>query len=71
MERCESLHRKENRRCDRIATHDVRGTDGNYYLVCEHHARENALATVAQWSGQSDRRRSAPTPLIPSDALGF
>ena len=31
----------------------------------------NARSTVAQWSGQSERRRSAPTPLIPSDALGF
>ena len=71
MERCEGLYRLENRRCDRMATRDVRWTDGNYYLVCEHHARENACAIVAQWSGQSDSRRSAPTPLIPSDALGF
>jgi hypothetical protein len=71
MERCEGLYRKENRRCERLATRDVRGADGHYYLVCEHHARENARSTVAQWSGQSERRRSAPTPLIPSDALGF
>ena len=66
MERCEGFHRLENRRCDRSATHDVRGADGNYYLVCEHHAREHARASVAQWSGQSDIRRSAPIGLTPA-----
>jgi hypothetical protein len=63
MERCEGLHRLEDRRCDRIATHDVRGADGHYYLVCEQHAREARAAAVAQWSGQSDIRRSAPIDL--------
>jgi hypothetical protein len=66
MERCEAVYRLENRRCDRSATHDVRGSDGHYYLVCEHHAHEHAGASVAQWSGQSDIRRSTPIGLTPA-----
>jgi hypothetical protein len=66
MERCEVLYRLENRRCDRSATHDVRGADGHYYLVCEVHAREHARASVAQWNGQSDVRNSAPITLTAS-----
>jgi hypothetical protein len=63
MERCEAVYRLENRRCDRSAIYDVRGADGHYYLVCEHHAREHARASVAHWSGQSDIRRSGPIGL--------
>jgi hypothetical protein len=66
MERCEGLYRLENRRCDRIATHDVRGADGQYYLVCEHHAREVRAGSVALWSGQTDVRRSGPIKLYPA-----
>jgi hypothetical protein len=62
MERCEGYYRLENRRCDRTATRDVRATDGNYYQVCEHHARQ-WTASVAHWNGQSDIRTSAPTPV--------
>jgi len=63
MERCEGYFRLENRRCDRTATRDVRATDGQYYQVCEHHARQAWTASVAHWNGQSDIRSSAPTPL--------
>ncbi len=63
MERCEGYYRLENRRCDRAARQDVRVTDGQFYLVCDHHAREVRAAAVAHWSGQTDVRRSAPTPL--------
>jgi hypothetical protein len=65
MERCEGYFRLENRRCDRTATRDVRATDGEYYQVCEHHARQAWTASVAHWNGQSDIRSSAPTPLRP------
>ena len=63
MERCEGYFRLENRRCDRAASQDVRAADGQFYLVCEHHAREARAAAVAHWTGQTDLRRSAPTPL--------
>jgi hypothetical protein len=63
MERCEGYFRLENRRCDRTATRDVRATDGQYYQVCEQHARQAWTASVAHWNGQSDIRSSAPTPL--------
>jgi hypothetical protein len=63
MERCEGYYRLENRRCDRRATRDVQATDGQYYQVCEHHARQDWTANVAHWNGQSDIRSSAPTPL--------
>jgi hypothetical protein len=63
MERCEGYYRLENRRCDRTATRDMRATDGQYYQVCEHHARQAWTATVAHWNGQSDIRSSAPKPL--------
>ena len=62
MERCEGYYRLETRRCDRTATRDVRATDGNYYQVCAHHARQ-WTASVAHWNGQSDIRTSAPTPV--------
>jgi hypothetical protein len=62
MERCEGYYRLENRRCDRTATRDVRAADGNYYQVCEQHARQ-WTASVAHWNGQSDIRSSAPTQL--------
>ena len=51
MERCEGYFRLENRRCDRTATRDVRATDGQYYQVCEHHARQAWTASVAHWNG--------------------
>jgi hypothetical protein len=63
MERCEGYHRLENRRCDRAASQDVRAADGQFYSVCDHHAREARAAAVAHWTGQTDLRRSAPTPL--------
>jgi hypothetical protein len=70
MERCEGYFRLENRRCDRAATRDVRATDGQYYQVCEHHARQAWTASVAHWNGQSDIRSSAPTPLRPVGPQG-
>jgi hypothetical protein len=70
MERCEGYFRLENRRCDRTATRDVRATDGQYYQVCEHHARQAWTASVAHWNGQSDIRSSAPTPLRPVRSQG-
>ena len=65
MERCEGYFRLENRRCDRTATRDVRAADGQYYLVCEHHARQGMTASVAHWNGDSDIRKSAPTGILP------
>lgn len=69
MERCEGYFRLENRRCDRTATRDVRASDGQYYQVCEQHARQAWTASVAHWNGQSDIRSSAPTPLRPDRQL--
>jgi hypothetical protein len=63
MERCEGYYRLENRRCDRTATRDVRAADGNYYQVCEHHARQ-WTASVAHWNGQSDIRSSAAAVVV-------
>jgi hypothetical protein len=67
MERCEGYYRLENRRCDRLATRDVRADDGQYYLVCDHHARLAWSATVAHWHGESEIRRSTPTPIRPAE----
>jgi hypothetical protein len=66
MERCEGYYRLENRRCDRLATRDVRAADGQYYQVCEHHAHQPWIATVAHWHGQSGLRSSAPIPVRPN-----
>jgi hypothetical protein len=63
MERCEGYYRLENRRCERAATRDLRAADGQFYLVCEYHARQAWSASVARWNGQSDIRASAPTGL--------
>jgi hypothetical protein len=60
MERCEGYFRLENRRCDRTATRDVRAADGQYYVVCEQHARQAMTASVAQWLGQGEIRQTAP-----------
>ena len=64
MERCEGYYRLENRRCDRAASQDVRATDGQFYSVCDHHAREARAAAVAHWNGQTDVRRP-PTISLP------
>jgi hypothetical protein len=63
MERCEGYYRLENRRCERSATRDLRAADGEFYLVCEFHARQAWSASAARWHGQSDIRASAPTGL--------
>jgi hypothetical protein len=56
-------YRLENRRCERAASRDLRAADGQFYLVCEYHARQAWSASVARWNGQSDIRASAPTEL--------
>jgi hypothetical protein len=61
MERCEGYVRLENGRCDRTATRDVRASDGQYYQVCEQHARQALTASVAHWHGDTDVRKSVPT----------
>lgn len=63
MERCEGYYRLENRRCDRSASRDVRAADGQFYLVCEYHARQAWSASVARWNGESELRASAPTSM--------
>jgi hypothetical protein len=63
MERCEGYYRLENRRCDRSATRDVRASDGQFYGVCEYHARRAWTASVARWNGESEIRASAPAGL--------
>jgi hypothetical protein len=63
MERCEGYYQLENRRCDRTAHRDLRASDGQYYSVCDQHAKQAWAGTVAHWHGQSELRSSAPTPL--------
>jgi hypothetical protein len=63
MERCEGYYRLENRRCDRAGTRDVRAADGDFYVVCEYHARQAWSASVARWHGESDVRAAAPSDL--------
>jgi hypothetical protein len=65
MKRCEGYYRLENRRCDRSATRDMRAADGQFYLVCDHHAHQAWSAAVARWNGESGIRASAPTGLQP------
>ena len=63
MERCEGYYRLENRRCDRSSLHEVRASDGAYYVVCEYHARQAWSASVARWHGDSDVRAAPPAGL--------
>ncbi len=63
MPRCESYYKLENRRCDRPGTRELRAADGEHYLVCDYHRRQNWTTLVAHWNGETDLRRSAPTGL--------
>jgi hypothetical protein len=65
LERCEGYYRLENRRCDRAGTRDVKAADGDFYVVCEYHARQAWSASVARWHGESDVRAAAPAGLRP------
>jgi hypothetical protein len=68
MERCEGYYRLENRRCDRGATRDLTAGDGETYRVCDYHARQGLLASVARWHGDSDIRAGAPAHRVDSAA---
>ena len=62
MPRCEGYYKRENRRCDRDAAAGTVAADGERYLVCEYHRRQDA-PIVARWAGETGVRTSAPTPL--------
>ncbi|MGI8607008.1 MAG: hypothetical protein ACR2L0_07640 [Gaiellaceae bacterium] len=61
MRRCEGYYRRENRRCDREVSIELRASDGEHYLVCEYHRRQASTAAVAHWHGETDLRAS-PAP---------
>jgi len=63
MNRCEGYYRLENRRCDRSGERQVRGADGELYVVCGYHARQSWTTSVARWDGDSGIRRSVPSDL--------
>jgi hypothetical protein len=68
MGRCEGYYRVENRRCDRDGSEQVRGGDGESYVVCGYHARQGWATNVARWNGETGIRRSAPTRLVRESA---
>jgi hypothetical protein len=67
MGRCEGYYRLENRRCDRSGHREVPGADGEFYAVCEYHARHDWTTSVARWHGESGLRSSLPSALAGDD----
>jgi hypothetical protein len=63
MGRCEGYYRLENRRCDRDGEHAMRACDGELYVVCGYHRRQDRTTDVARWQGETGLRASRATPL--------